>query len=146
MIKLAMTRKEMDAALEIRYQTQFRPQGLGRENINRHDLNDDPITLICMEGGKIIAATTAFIIGNSKARLLHLGVLPEHQHKGTGKKMVLAMEKELSKRGVKKNIILARTYLKKFYSGLGYRASGKVKKYPGFAERGVFHRLMEKEI
>ena len=54
------------------------------------------------------------------------------------------LEEELKRRGIKRNIILARTYLKGFYGSLGYKPFGKIEKHDGFVEKGIFHQKMEK--
>jgi hypothetical protein len=60
--------------------------------------------------------------------------------------MVLGMQNELKRRGVKRNVILARTYLGDSYGSLGYRSFGRIDKYKGFVGKGIFHQTMEKSL
>lgn len=144
--KLAETKEEIAKALEVRYLAQLAPLGISKKDVKKNDLNSNPITIICLRNGEVLASSTAFPLNDTDAELVYLAVRPDNQHEGIGKKTVLAMEKELNKRGFKRNIILARTYLNEFYSGLGYRPCGEIEKYKGFAEKGMFHQKMSKEL
>ena len=146
MIKEAKTQKEIEGALNVRYISELKPLGISKKDVKKEDLNDEPINLINVVDGKIVASVTAFLVSEKESALFYLGVLPEFESRGIGKKMVLAMEKLLKNKGIKKNSIVARNHLQKFYSGLGYTPVGKIKKYPGFAEKGIFHRKMVKNL
>jgi len=147
MIKKAKTKEEIDEALKIRYDVQLKPLGIPESDVKKHDINDKPITLIYInDDGKIIASSTAFPIGEKESELAYLAVLPKYQGKGIGREMVRGMEDEVRKRGIKKNIILARTYLKDFYGSLGYTPFGRIERHEGFAEKGVFHQKMRKDL
>lgn len=146
MIKIAKTSKEIRQALDVRYDVLLKPQGYGPEDVKKYDLNDDPITVICADGDKIVASATAFILPTSESKLIYLAVLPEYQRKGIGKDLVRAIECELKKRGVNRSLIQARTYLKDFYTSLGYEPAGEIERFPGFEEKGIFHQQMARKL
>lgn len=146
MIKLAETAEEIEKALELRYEVQFKPWGLTREQSVKEQPSEQSFTIIFDEDGQILAAATVFVVGDAKAELLHLAVSAEHQSKGIGKKMVLAIEDILRKKGLEEIVIVARDYLQKFYADLGYEAIGELVEYPEFAEKGVFHQRMVKRL
>ncbi len=145
-IHIAKTVDEEKAALKIRYEVQFKPHGLTMENATNYRPSEKDFTIIYKDDGKICAAANAFILPNNEAELVHLAVMPEYQKQGLGKKMVMAMEEVMQKKGMKAMTICARDYLNKFYSSLGYKPVGEIIKYPDFAKIGIYHQMMRKDL
>lgn len=72
MIKLAETPEEIEKALELRYEVQFKPWGLTREQSVKEQPSGQSFTIIFDEDGQILAAATAFVVGDGKAELLEM--------------------------------------------------------------------------
>jgi len=75
------------------------------------------------ENGEIVGIGSLHIFWEDLAEIKSLAVLPEHQHKGIGKKIVKECIKEAKQLGVKK--VFALTYLPEFFQKLGFRVVDK---------------------
>ncbi len=102
-------------------------------------MNSRGVCLIASEEGKICAAIYAQAEnpingkeGIEKWIINLLAVLPSHQGKSIGKKLVFEIEEIARKKGVKKIFVTTNEldkHVQMFYMGLGYEYAGTVKDY-----------------
>ncbi len=75
------------------------------------------------ENGEIVGIGSLHVFWEDLAEIKSLAVLPQHQHKGIGKKIVEHCLEEAKQLGVKK--VFALTYLPEFFQKLGFEIVDK---------------------
>ncbi len=75
------------------------------------------------ENGEIVGIGSLHVFWEDLAEIKSLAVLPQHQHKGIGKKIVKHCLKEAKQLGVEK--VFALTYLPEFFQKLGFEVVDK---------------------
>ena len=75
------------------------------------------------ENGEIVGIGSLHVFWEDLAEIKSLAVLPQHQHKGIGKKIVEHCIEEAKQLGVKK--VFALTYLPEFFQKLGFEIVDK---------------------
>ena len=75
------------------------------------------------ENGEIVGIGSLHVFWEDLAEIKSLAVLPDHQHKGIGKKIVEHCIKEAKQLGIKK--VFALTYLPEFFQKLGFEIVDK---------------------
>ncbi|WP_079709188.1 GNAT family N-acetyltransferase [Paraliobacillus ryukyuensis] len=80
-------------------------------------------------------------INKDYAKLERICVLKSHRGHSLGKQLILAMEQNLIKQGVKKAKLGAQTHAESFYHKLGYSVISNV-----FYDANMPHVMMEKDL
>ena len=135
-MRVATTESEIQQAIEVRYQSGFKPLGISREIMESSEFAGEPVIVICLQDDQVVGSATAFITEKTTADFIYLGVLADYQSQGIGKKLILEMEHILLSRGVKTIELCARDHLTKFYNSLGYSSVGDLKQFP---EETIFY-------
>lgn len=93
------------------------------------------------DDGRLLACAIAVPLAPATAKIRQMAVAPACQGQGQGRELLLAVERELAREGVRQLILHARLTAVGFYEKLGYRRHG-----PEFTEVGIPHVEMEKRI
>jgi ribosomal protein S18 acetylase RimI-like enzyme len=100
-----------------------RPQNDPKKDIERKLKVNPELFLVGMEGSKVVATVMGNYDGH-RGWIYYLGVDPDLQRNGLGRKIVEAMEKELLAKGCPKiNLQVRKDNLEavKFYENIGYK-------------------------
>jgi ribosomal protein S18 acetylase RimI-like enzyme len=100
-----------------------RPQNDAKKDIKRKMKVHPELFLVGVEGNKVIATAMGGYEGH-RGWVHYLGVDPEHQRKGLGRKMMEAIEKKLIAKGCPKINLMVRNDnlgVVEFYERIGYK-------------------------
>ena len=140
--KIASTKKEIQAAREIRTEVFIREQGIPKEL----DLDDDEgqsIHLLAITKGAnpIFVGTGRLTVRGETGIVSRIAVMEAYRSRGIGKLILLELETIARQKGLRKLTLTPHAYLENFYASLGY------KKMDGEKVVGKYNLLyMEKMI
>jgi ribosomal protein S18 acetylase RimI-like enzyme len=100
-----------------------RPQNDAKKDIKRKMKVHPELFLVGVDGNKVIATAMGGYEGH-RGWVHYLGVDPEHQRKGLGRKMMEAIEKKLIAKGCPKINLMVRNDnlgVVEFYERIGYK-------------------------
>ncbi len=120
--KIAITKKEIQAAREIRTKVFIVEQGIPKEM----DLDDDEeqsIHLLGMTEGAnpIFVGTGRLTVRGDTGIVSRIAVVETYRSQGIGKLILLELEAIARKKGLRKLTLTPHAYLEDFYSSLGYK-------------------------
>jgi predicted N-acetyltransferase YhbS len=129
-----------DAELELRYRVLREPLGYPRDAV-RFPFEDESLHLIAIDEGRVVGCVLFHPDGEAAGRLFQMAVDPARQGTGIGRRLVIHLEAELHRRGVRRVTLHARAHAIPFYEKLGYDSVGEP-----YLEVGIPHRSMTRVI
>ncbi len=110
-----------------------------REEIDRRDR---PCRHYLARRGTVEVGTARLRpLGRGTAKIERMAVLAAHRRAGVGRALIAAIERDARRAGLARLVLHAQAHAVPFYERLGYAAEG-----PGFAEAGIPHRFMRKNV
>ena len=140
-IKEPRTEEEFEQYYDLRWRILRQPwnQPHGSE---KDEKEDESIHIIVVRNDKVIGCGRGHFNFPTEAQIRYMAVDEEFQGKGVGNKILIALERRLTKKGAKIFILNARENAVKFYQKHDYKIIGK-----GNILFGVIkHFQMRKEI
>ncbi len=158
-VRQARGRRELEAALALRYEVFCVEQGVPRhEELDGRD--GDGIHLVAMEepddsGGVLfgeagcqadaepeeLLATCRLLLVGRTIQFSRLAVRADARRRGIATAMLEVADAESRAAGARRVVLHAQTYARSLYENAGYRSRGSV-----FREAGIEHVAMEKEL
>ena len=140
-IREPQTAAEWEAYYDLRYRVLREPLGQPRGS-ERNEGDDTGMHFALYETDRLVAIARLDNAGTAIAQVRFVAVETDQQRKGTGKKIMEAVEERCRELQVEKIILHARDYAVDFYLGLGYTLIG-----PSYKLFDVLqHFLMEKTL
>jgi predicted GNAT family N-acyltransferase len=136
-IRRVREQRELDAAIELRYQVFCLEQGVPRSE-ERDGRDHDALHLIAVRGETVIATCRLVFVG-STVQFSRLAVTPEARRQGIATALLEAADEETFKGGANRLVLHAQTYARALYTAAGYLPRGRE-----FTEAGIEHVAMEK--
>ena len=137
-VRVATTPGERADAMAVRERVfvdeQDVPVALERDG---HD--DDAVHFVAYAAGEAIGAARLRRVDDATGKVERVAVDADRRGEGWGGRLMAAVEREASERGVAELAMHAQTDVLGFYRTLGYEAEG-----PTFEEAGIRHRRMRK--
>lgn len=140
-ILISKTSSELDAIIQLRYEVLRKPWNKSIESAT-DEFEEQAINAYIAENKEVIACGRLQINSANIAQIRFMAVSNNHQGKGLGKQIAIALEKEALKLGVQKIELQARENAVVFYKTLGYEVVTKSHKLWDVIQ----HYLMEKKI
>lgn len=131
---------EHAAELMLRWEVLRKPLGMppGSEVIPEEK---ECLHMIALDGRRVVGCVLFCPESTEKGKLFQMAFSEEYQGKGFGRKLIVAMEDALEKRGYKDIYLHAREDSEGFYQKMGYQPEGDLIKY-----FSIPHRLMRKSL
>jgi predicted GNAT family N-acyltransferase len=136
-IRRTRTRKEVAAAMDLRYEVFCREQGVPRHE-ERDGRDGDGLHLIAVSDGEIIGTCRLVFVGQT-VQFSRLAVNRAQRRQGVASALLAAADRESIAAGARRIVLHAQTYAKPLYLGTGYEPRGAE-----FTEAGIRHVAMEK--
>jgi N-acetylglutamate synthase-like GNAT family acetyltransferase len=124
----------------LRWEALGKPLGLPPES-ELVSQDKECMHLIAIEKKKIIGCVCFFPSNADEGEIFQMAVSEEYRGKGFGRKLIHALEKALSEKGIKQLFLYAWEETEGFYKKMGYRPEGEQVK-----RNGVNCRLMKKKL
>ena len=126
---------------QLRYDLLRVPLGITHKNAEKFDFEKDARHFVALDQGHLVGCVLLYINKPKEGKLFQMVVAKSHQGNGLGVMLVAALEQAARQQHLNKIHLHARLVAINFYRKLGYKAYG-----PIFAEVGIPHRRMLKEI
>lgn len=126
--------------LELRFRVLREPLGHPREAVT-FPFEAESLHLVAVGSSEVVGCVLFHPEGAQRGRLFQMAVTPAWQGRGLGRKLVRALEAEVSSRGFEEIHLHARATVAPFYEKLGYASYGEP-----FTEVGIPHRHMRRRI
>jgi len=136
-IRRVREQRELDAAIELRYQVFCLEQGVPRSE-ERDGRDHDALHLIAVHGDTVVGTCRLVFVG-STVQFSRLAVTPKARRHGIATALLQAADEETFKGGANRLVLHAQTYARALYTAAGYEARGRE-----FTEAGIEHVAMEK--
>ena len=137
--------EDLDALLAIE-KASFPKVTFSREYILWLLSNPNALAYIYIHEGEPVGSMMVMKMGG-KARILSIAVLPSHRRMGIGKSMMLMLEDELIRRGIKKitlEVRISNDVAINLYRGLGYAIDGFIENYyPGGEHAYIMSKTLD---
>ena len=128
------------AAIAIRTRVFMEEQGVS-EREEMDGLDSDCIHFVAYQHDTAVGCARLRSLGDARAKVERVAVLPELRAKGLGREIMDAVEAEAVRRGQRDLVLHAQTSVVDFYGRLGWRAFG-----PEFDEAGIAHMAMRRQV
>jgi ribosomal protein S18 acetylase RimI-like enzyme len=128
--------------LELRFRVLREPLGMTRNDV-QFPFERECLHVVAVEaqGHTVLGCVMFHAESASSGRLLQMAVDPLGQGRGLGRTLVVTLEHELVRRGVREVHLHARESALPFYERLGYAAYGEP-----YLEVGLAHRMARKTL
>lgn len=138
-IRRVASRKELDAAMEVRDRVFCVEQGVPkREEIDGRD--GEAIHLVAVEDG-VVLGTCRLLFVDRTVQFSRLAVDVAARRRGIATRLLQAADAEALDAGARRIVLHAQTYARDLYLADGYEPRGHV-----FVEAGIEHIAMEKRL
>lgn len=137
-IRRPLTRQELGAALDLRYDVFCVEQGVPRSE-ERDGRDDDALHLIAIGDDGQMLGTCRLVFVGTTVQFSRLAILPSARRRGIATALLTAADAETRARGANRLVLHAQTYARSLYDRHGYKARGQE-----FTEAGIEHVAMEK--
>ena len=141
--RVAATREDIEAALEIRRVVFIEEQGVAHD-IERDGLDGEATHVIAEADGRVVAAgrfVTQADEHGATARVGRMAVLGEFRRHGIATAVLEALETEARRQGLGGIELHSQSYVQRFYDRCGYTVAGEP-----FVEAGIDHVTMVKHF
>ena len=120
--KIASTKKEIQAAREIRTEVFIREQGIPRE-LDLDDEEEQSIHLLAITSGvnPIFVGTGRLTVRGETGIVSRIAVMERYRSQGIGKLILLEIETIARRKGLRKLTLTPHSYLEDFYTSIGYK-------------------------
>lgn len=136
-VRRAVTRAELDAARQIRYEVFCLEQHVPA--VEERDGRDrDGVHLIALKDGEVVATCRLVFVG-STVQLSRLAVTRSARRQGIATALLEASDREALAGSARRIVLHAQTYARSLYDQAGYLARGRT-----FVEANIEHVAMEK--
>lgn len=129
---------EYQQELMLRWEALRKPLGMPPGSERLPD-DEQGLHLLAMEGKKVVGCVLFYPEGDRKGRLDQMAVSEEYRGRGFGRKLLLALEQALTKKGFKDLYLYSGVEAVGFYERMGYQKEGE-----SVVKLGQPHHLMKK--
>jgi predicted GNAT family N-acyltransferase len=138
------TREELEDCFGIRIKVFVEEQQVPHDlEMDEYDVSPDACRhLLVRDGDKAVATGRWKVYEEGTAKLQRIAVLPEYRSHGLGRILVLGLEEDARKAGMKAAILDGQCTAEGFYKKLGYRTISEVP----FLDAGILHVRMMKDL
>ena len=138
-VRKVRTRKELDAAMALRYEVFCIEQGVPSQE-ERDGRDFDALHLIAV-GDEQLLGTCRLVFVGATVQFSRLAVVSWARRQGIATALLRSADAETLARGANRLVLHAQTYARSLYEAAGYLARGRE-----FTEAGIEHVAMEKVL
>ncbi len=140
-IRQPRNKKELEQCFDLRYRVLRKPWGRPRGS-EKDEFESSSFHIAAFDGAKVVGTARLQKLSDKTARIRYMAVEEGWRNKGAGKLMLLRLEDEARKWGMKRVTLNAREGAVAFYERNGYRVLREVEKLFG----AIRHFRMEKRL
>lgn len=139
-VKKAQSEKEINDALDVRYQVFVVEQKIDKD-IELDGLDQDCDHFVAYIDGLAVGAGRIRYLDNNKAKIERMAVLSEFRGKKIGGEILRTMVSYLTKNKIIEIVLNSQYHAKAFYEKFGFKPQGKI-----FTEANIDHIKMTKNL
>jgi len=139
-VKAVQSPAELEQAKALRIRVFVEEQGVPRD-IELDEADATAFHAVALQGNVVVGTGRLLVDSPTEARIGRMAVEQLQRRHGVGGQVLVFLEQEARRRGVRRVTLHAQAYVKTFYAGHGYREQG-----PPFMEAGILHVEMVKDM